>query len=72
MDNIMNILTSRILADHATPQTIVDVDYWNADVEDYINILTSYHKLSLDQVRAFYRWFMGNKISTLAKASVNS
>ena len=67
--NIMNIPTSRIGAVHATPQTIVGTDHWNADVRNYINILMSYHQMSLDKVRAFSGWFMGNKTSTLTKSS---
>ena len=69
LDNIMNIPTSGTGSVHATPQTIVGVDHWNADVRNYINILTSYHQLSLDQFRAFSVWFMGNKTSTLTKSS---
>ena len=53
LDNIMNIPTSGTGEVHTTPQTIVGVDDWNTDVRYYINILTSYHQLSLDQVRAF-------------------
>ena len=60
LDNIMNIWTSGKGAVHATPQTTVGVDHWNADVRDYINILTSYHQLYLDQVHAFSGWFMGD------------
>ena len=45
------------------------MDHWNADVRDYINILTSYHQLSLDQFRAFYGWFVGDETSSLTKSS---
>ena len=65
----MNIPMSGTGAFHATPKTTVGVDYWNADVMDYINIITSYHQISLDQARAFYGWFMGNKKSSLTKSS---
>ena len=60
LENIMNIPTSWTGAVHATPQTIVVVDHWNADVRYHINILTSYHHMSLYQIHAFYGWFMGN------------
>ena len=68
LDNIINILASGTGAVHATPKTIVGIDNWNSDVRDYINIRTSYHQLSLDQVRAFSGWFMGYKNSTLTKS----
>ena len=42
-------------------------DHWNVDMRDCINIVTSYHKLSLDQFGAFSGWFMGRKTSTLTK-----
>ena len=32
-------------------------------------ILTSYQQMSLDQVRAFSGWFMGDKTSSLTKYS---
>ena len=54
LDNIMNIPTSGTGAVHATPRTIVGVDHRNTYVRYYINTLSSYHQLSLDQVRAFY------------------
>ena len=69
LDNIMNILTSGTGAVHSTPQTIVGMDHWNAYVRDYINILTSYHHMSLDQVRAFSGWFMVDEMSSLTKSS---
>ena len=65
----MNILTSGAVAVHTTLRTIVGVDHWNADVKDYINILMSYHQLSLDQVHAFSGWFMGDETSSLTKSS---
>ena len=65
----MNIPTSGTEEVHATPQTIGGVYHWNADVRDYINILMSYHQLSLDQVRAFSGWFMGDEMTTLTKSS---
>ena len=68
LDNIMNILMFRKGAVHATPQTIVGMDHWNADLRDYINILMSYRQLSLYQVCAFSSWFMGNKTSSLTKS----
>ena len=53
LENIMNIPTSGTGSVHATPQTIGGLDHWNTDVRDCINIRTSYHHMSLDQVRAF-------------------
>ena len=38
-------------------------------MRDYINILTSYHLLSLDQVLAFSGWFIYGKMSTLTNSS---
>ena len=38
-------------------------------MRDYINILTSYHQMSLDQFHAFSWWFMGDETSTLTKPS---
>ena len=69
LDNIMNIPTSGTGSVHATPQTIVGMDHWNADLRDYINILMSYRQLSLYQVCAFSSWFMGNKTSSLTMSS---
>ena len=69
MDNIMNTPTSGIGAFHPTPQKIVGMDHWNADVRYYIYILPSYHQMSLDQVRAFYGWFMGGETSLFTKFS---
>ena len=69
LDNIMNIPTSGTGAVHATPRTIVGVYHWNADVSYYINILTSYHQMSLYQACAFSGWLMGNVMSTLTKSS---
>ena len=69
LDNIMNTPTSRIVAVHATPQTIVVVDHWNANVRDYTQTITSYQQLFIYQVCVFSGWFMGDEISTLAKSS---
>ena len=68
LENMTNIPTSGKGYVHATPRTIFVVDCWNADVRDYINILKSYHQISLDQVRAFSGWFMGDKTSNLTKS----
>ena len=68
LENIMNIPTYGTGSVHAAPRTIVGVEHWNADIRDYINILTSYHQISLDQFRAFYGWFMGDKTSSLNKS----
>ena len=46
----MNVLTSGIGEVHATAKTIDGIDHWNVDVRNYINILMSYHILSLYQV----------------------
>ena len=35
------------------------------DLNNTINILNESHKLSLDQVRSYYAWFMGDNSSTL-------
>ena len=69
LDNTMNTPTSRTGAVHTNPRTILGVYHWNADVRDYINTLTSYHQMSLDQVCAFSGWFIGNKMSSLTKSS---
>ena len=69
MDNIMKIPMSGTGAVQATPQTIACVYHWNLDVRYYINILTTYHQLSLDQVFPFSGWFMCDKMSTLTKSS---
>ena len=65
----MNIPTSRTGAVQGSPQTTVGIYHWNLYVREYINILTTYQQLSLDQVRAFYGWFMGDAMSTLTKYS---
>ena len=69
LDDIMNIPTSGTGEFYATPQTIVGMDHWNVEVRDYINILTSYHQMSLDQVRAISGWFIGDKTSSLTNSS---
>ena len=46
--NIMNIPTFGTGEVHATPKTIVGVDNLNADMRDYINILTSYLQIRGD------------------------
>ena len=65
----MNIPTSMTGAVHTTPKSIVGADHCNAELGDYINILTSYHQMSLDQVRAFFGCFMGDETSTLTNSS---
>ena len=69
MDNIMNIPTSGTGSFHTTSITIVGVGHWNAAVRDYINILTSYHQISLDQLCALSGWFMGDKMSLIINSS---
>ena len=54
---------------NAAPLITVGLYHWNADVRDYINILTSYHHILHDQEHAFSRWFTGNKTSTLTKST---
>ena len=43
----MSIPTSGTGAVHSNPKIVVGVDHWNVNVRDYINILMSYHQLSL-------------------------
>ena len=66
---MMKILTSGTGEVQTNRLTIFGIDHWNADVRDYINIPVSYHQMSLYQVHAFSRWFIGKETSSLTKSS---
>jgi len=69
LDNIMNVPTSGTGKVEDNPRLILGKDQWNAELGTYINVLTSYHQLTLDQVRAFSGWFMGDESSKLETSS---
>ena len=69
LDNIMNVPTSGTGKVENNPRLILGKDQWNAELGTYINVLTSYHQLTLDQVRAFSGWFMGDESSKLETSS---
>ena len=43
------------------PRTIYGEDCWYADITDFKSVIVNIHELSLDQVRAWYGWFMGRE-----------
>ena len=65
LDLIINVPTAGTGAVEAESRVVVVVEYCNMDLSDTINILTKPHKLTLDQVRSYFAWFMGDETSSL-------
>ena len=62
---IINVPTTGTGVAESNPRIVAGVNYCSMDLSDLISILTEPHKLSLEQVRSFSAWFMGNETSTL-------
>ena len=66
LDPIVMVPTSGTGAVQTVPRTIKGKEYHNVHLRDYANILTEPHKLTLEDVRKFLAWIMGDKMSSLA------
>jgi hypothetical protein len=66
LDPIINVPTSGTGALEAAPRSIEGKEYHNVNLKDYINILKEPHKLTLDDVRKFSAWIMGDENSSLS------
>ena len=61
-DPIINVPSSGTGAVEANPHIVADVDYYNMDLDNTINILKEPHKLHLKTVREYSAWFYGGRI----------
>ena len=65
LDPIVMVPTSGTGAISTVPRTIEGKEYHNVDLLGHINILKEPHKLTLDDVRKFSAWIMGDETSSL-------
>ena len=56
LDNILRIPTKGSGKIQANPRTLGGVDHWDADLQEYKNVLIDVHSVTLDQVRAWSAW----------------
>ena len=66
---IMNVPTSGSGAYGANPHSIAGTDFWNTDLTDHKSLLVDLHTLTIDQVKAFSGWFMGDQNAALAAST---
>ena len=65
LNSITKISTEVTGTIETAAQTIAGVDHCNAYLGYYNNILIQLHQVTLDQVRAFSGWLMGDESSSL-------
>ena len=58
LDPLMMVPTTGTGAIMAIHRTITGEDYWDADTANFKSVLPNSHALRLDQVKAWYGWFM--------------
>ena len=65
LDPIVNVPTSGTGALETAPRTFEGKEYHNVNLNDYVNILKEPHKLTLEDVRKYSAWIMGDETSSL-------
>ena len=69
LDHIINVPVTGTMRGESQAQTLVGIDYHNADLGNIKNILKDIHSLTTDHVRAYSVWYMGDENSTLTAST---
>ena len=67
LDHIINVPTTGTGRVEAQARTLVGINYHNADLGNLKNLLKDIHALTIDHMRAYSGWYMGDDNSTLTK-----
>ena len=65
LNHIINVPTTGTGRVKYQARTLVGIDYHNADLGNVKNTLKDIHALTIDHVRAYSGWYMGDEKSTL-------
>ena len=65
LDILLRVPTTGNGRPQTNPRTLAGVEHWDADLQDFKNLLVDIHSVSLLQVRSWSGWFMGSESQDL-------
>ena len=69
LDNILRIPTKGNGKIQANSRTLGGVEHWDADLQDFKNVLIEVHSVNLEQVQAWSAWIYGGESKELSKTT---